>query len=379
MNEILAITPAGAERVTAACRLLAADPEAARKGRALFAPRPKMQVDGTTALIALQGVLMRGAGALGELLGACDPAEIQAEVEAAAADPSVQRIVLAVDSPGGSVAGIAQCADAVFAAAQAKDVVAVIDPMGCSAAYWIASAASAILLADETSTAGSIGVIATHLDRSGAIEAAGYKVTEITSGRYKAAASPNRPLSADGRDQMQTMVDQTHAIFQSAVARGRGFSQQEATSVSDGRIFQGQAAVAAGLADGIGTLEAVLAQPPRRMQTSARPPATGTQSGAAASDPLAVAAKAREYIDAQAALGNTVSAADAVRHVVGQTSSEVAAPQLAEHKPPRLAQVTLDPRVAAAWARAYIDQQDRIGNRVSPAEAVREFHRREGK
>ena len=148
--------------------------------------------------------------------------------------------------------------------------------------------------------------------------------------------------------------------------------------MGDGKVYQGQGAVNAGLADGVGTLDQVLARPPRQVGAQQAAQATPAANGATTIDPLAIAAKARQYIDAQAALGYVVSAADAVRHVTGQTSGEVRAPQLAEHKPPQIAMVTLDPHVAAAWARAFIDQEAAAGRQVSAAEAIHEFQRLKG-
>jgi capsid assembly protease len=376
-HEILSATPMALARIDDAYRqFLSGDPLAARAGKQMLAPRPKMSVEAGTALITMSGILWRGAGPLGELLGACDPSAIQGEIEAAASDPGVQRIILLCDSPGGSIAGIQQCSDALFAAGGIKDTVAIADSMCCSAAYWIASAARTLLVADATAQVGSIGVIARHVDQSGADSARGLKVTEVKAGKYKAVGSAHKALSPDDLAQIQALVDQTHETFLQAVARGRGASPQEARNMGDGKIHQGQSAVDAGLADGIGTLDQVLSRPPRRVsaQQAAQAPATVAAASTATGsiDPLEVAAKAREYIDAQAKLGRTVSAAEAVQHVSGHTSNEVRRPQLAEHKPPT---VVLDAHVAAAWARAYIDQEAAAGRRVSAAEAVREFQR----
>ncbi len=47
---------------------------------------------------------------------------------------------------------------------------------------------------DPSTNVGSIGVISQHVDRSAALGAAGYKVTELVSGPYKGAGSRDKHL-----------------------------------------------------------------------------------------------------------------------------------------------------------------------------------------
>ena len=270
-NSLWGITPeAGAELDTIYLRHLRGEtPDLAaieaRTGKQLGAKRAAMTIDNGTALVQLSGVMVRGAGLLGDISGATDPSAVQAEIEQAAADPTVQRIVLYVDSPGGSISGVAQLADALYSAGQNVDTVAVIDALGASAAYRVASQANTVLLADATSAAGSIGVILKHIDQSGADASRGVKVTEIKAGQFKGLGSPHKPLSEGDTSEMQRLVDSTYQTFLGAVQRGRGTSNQETMQMGDARIHQGQAAIDADLADGIGTLDQVLARPPRRV------------------------------------------------------------------------------------------------------------------
>ena len=97
------------------------------------------------------------------------------------ADPAVKAIVLSIDSPGGTVDGTDNLANAIFAARGKKPIVALGDGTLASAAYWIASGADQIFASDNSAKIGSIGVVATHEDYSRAEENAGVKVTEITA------------------------------------------------------------------------------------------------------------------------------------------------------------------------------------------------------
>ena len=86
-------------------------------------------------------------------------------VNALANDPAVGMIVLDVDSPGGVVTGTPEAADAIYAAAKRKKVVALVNPLCASAGYWLASQASEII-AVPSADIGSIGVYQLHWDDS---------------------------------------------------------------------------------------------------------------------------------------------------------------------------------------------------------------------
>jgi len=128
-----------------------------------------------------------------------------------------------------------------------------------SAAYWIGSAADAVYISGDTSQVGSIGVVAAHMDISKAEEMIGVKTTEITAGKYKRIASRHAPLSQEGRQTMQEMVDYVYSAFVGDVAKHRGVSEEQVLEqMADGRIFFGRQAVNAGLVDGVSTMEELI-------------------------------------------------------------------------------------------------------------------------
>jgi signal peptide peptidase SppA len=174
-------------------------------------------------------------------------------------DPAIGAIVLEVDSPGGSVAGVDELAAQIFAARGSKPIVAVANSLMASAAYYIASAADRVLAA-PAAMVGSIGIWTVHLDLSRALEAGGVKVTFIKAGKYKMDGSPLEPLGEVAAAAIQGDVDHYYGMFVDAVARHRGVKSAAVRGgYGEGRMLTGRAAVDAGLVDGIATMGQVLA------------------------------------------------------------------------------------------------------------------------
>lgn len=179
---------------------------------------------------------------------------------AAVADPDIGAIVLDVDSPGGTVAGTPETAQAVAEAAAAKPLVAMVDTLCASAAYWIASQARAIW-AQPSAELGSIGIMATHLDLSGALEQAGVKPTVITSksADFKAEFSPFQPLTDDAKAHLQSRADEQEDAFVATIAAGRKAQADTVrASYGRGRTMSAKSALSAGMIDRVGTMADLL-------------------------------------------------------------------------------------------------------------------------
>jgi len=230
-----------------------ADPYAARRDATRGATR------GAIAVVPIYGALVPRAGMMTDMSGATSAESIAQQVSAAAADPNVGTILLDIDSPGGSVSGIAEAGAQIAAASAQKKVVAVVNGMAASAAYWLASQASEIV-ASPSSMSGNIGVIMTHTDTSKADAEEGVSYQVISAGKYKAEGANGQPLSDDAVAALQSMVDDFYGQFVGAVAAGRGVSVAAVKSgFGEGRILTATQALAAGVVDRIGTLESVLA------------------------------------------------------------------------------------------------------------------------
>lgn len=218
-------------------------------------------VQGGTAIIPIVGVIAKKMNLFTEISGGTSTQLIGQDFAEAMCDPEVHSILLAIDSPGGTVDGTQALADAVFAARGKKPIVALADGMMASAAYWIGSAADKVYTSGDTTAVGSIGVVAQHTDYSQREHAAGIKVTEITAGKYKRIVSDHEPLSVEGRASIQEKVDHLYSVFVENVARHRGVDPETvAEKMADGKVFLGKQAVKAGLVDGVSTQAAIVAR-----------------------------------------------------------------------------------------------------------------------
>ena len=222
------------------------------------ASRPQARREGAVAVLPIRGTISRRAGLLTDASGGTSVDSITSSLRAAVADPQVKAIVLDVDSPGGSVQGVPELASEILAARDSKWITAIANDMAASAAYWIASACSEVVVT-PSGEVGSIGVFCAHADYSAAYEAAGVKNTLIRAGKYKAEANPWEPLTDDARAAIQSTVDDYYSMFVAAVAKGRGTTPAAVRGgYGEGRILTAKAAVSEGLADRIATLDDVL-------------------------------------------------------------------------------------------------------------------------
>jgi len=218
---------------------------------------PYEVVDGV-AIIPIQGTISRRMNLFSMFSGGVSTELLLRDFRSTLSDPSVDAILLYIDSPGGAVGGTSIIADEIFAARGQKPILAYAADMMASAAYWIGSAADTII-AENTSVVGSIGVVTVHYDYSQSDAAAGVKRTYITAGKYKALGNNAEPLSLDARAEIESQLDYYYAMFVDAVARNRGTDAQTVLSdMADGRIFIGEQAQSAGLIDDIGTIDDAL-------------------------------------------------------------------------------------------------------------------------
>jgi capsid assembly protease len=247
---------AALQSLVAACAQMDFEAVAARMGTPLDQSSGVTNYHGT-GLVNIRGPLFRYRSIWTWLLGGTSVEQTALALHAALDDPSVQRIVLAINSPGGQVDGINELANMIRAANQTKPVTAYVDGLAASGAYWLASAAGRIV-ADETAQLGSIGVLATVVDDRAALEKHGVKRYEIISSQ-----SPLKrvdPATDAGRGQLQQMVDALAQVFIKQVAKFRGTSEGKVGSdFGQGAVLPARSAISVGMADSLGSLEGLLA------------------------------------------------------------------------------------------------------------------------
>lgn len=179
-------------------------------------------------------------------------------LDAAVDDSSIGAIVLDVDTPGGSVYGVSELSDKIYAARGTKPIISVVNSLAASAGYWIASAADRVVCTPGGEV-GSVGVVAVHQDISRMAENEGVSYTIIQSSKYKTEGTHLKPLADEAHAEIQRQVDRYHYSFVAALARNRGVSKATVeTGFGEGRVFGAEAAIERKMIDDIGTLDGVV-------------------------------------------------------------------------------------------------------------------------
>ena len=260
-NKAWALLPAKLDEINAFIEARIADPKITfevAKGKSGNKADDRYEIRDGVAIIPVYGVIDKRANLFMDFSGGTSTELLQRDIKTALSDPNVGAILLDIDSPGGSVDGTKELSDFIFGSRGQKPIIAYGNGMMASAAYWIGSAADAVVT-NETSIVGSIGVALTHYDRSAADEKAGVKRTMIYSGKYKRIASDEQPLTEDGRAYLQDMTDTYYSIFVDGVSRNRDSPVETVlANMADGKDFIGKQAKKAGLVDQIGTMEKAL-------------------------------------------------------------------------------------------------------------------------
>ncbi|MGE0289272.1 MAG: S49 family peptidase [Bradyrhizobium sp.] len=211
-------------------------------------------IDGV-AVIPITGPIFPRANMMTEVSGATSLTTLQNDFRAALNNPEIGAIMPVIDSPGGVVQGVSSTYDLISVGAKRKPTVAHVAGLGCSAAYWLASAANEITL-ERTAMVGSIGVVA-MLRKQVEPDADGMIAVEVVSSN-----APDKrpdPQSEDGVKSILARIDEIEGHFVNDVARGRSTTTAKVKSdFGAGGDLIGARAVAAGMADRVQSQEATL-------------------------------------------------------------------------------------------------------------------------
>jgi signal peptide peptidase SppA len=220
--------------------------------------RSNLVVSNGTAIINVKGIMEKIAYWSDEV----STLRVRRELAEAANAKKVSSIMLSVDSPGGTVDGIAELSDAILNAGKSKPVIAQVEGSATSAAYWAVSQAGSIV-ANKLDKVGSIGVRMILMDTSKLYEADGVETVVLDTGEHKSTGAPGTPVTDNQRAELQRMVDVFFGAFKDDIMRGRrgsGLSRAALDKLADGRIFIGQEAVENKLIDGIKSSDQTLAE-----------------------------------------------------------------------------------------------------------------------
>ncbi len=168
-------------------------------------------------------------------------------------DSSIKAIIIHVNSPGGGAAASEEIYREVLRIRDVKKkrIVASIETVGASGAYYVSSATNKIF-ADQASIVGSIGVIAEWYHYEELLKWAKLQAIVLKAGEFKDTGSPVRPMTPAEREYMQGLIDNMHTQFIHSVAEGRHMKDADILPLADGKVWTGEQAVPLKLIDQVG-------------------------------------------------------------------------------------------------------------------------------
>ena len=211
------------------------------------------------AVVELDGVIL-------------SPKQVVPQLKKFADDDSVKAIILHVNSPGGGVAASEEIYREVkrIRDEKKKRIVASIETVGASGAYYVASATNKIY-ADKGSIVGSIGVIAEWVNYGELLHWAKLNAITMKAGEFKDTGSPTREMTPVEREYMQSLIDNMHTQFIQAVAEGRQIKEADIRAIANGKVWTGEQAAQMKLVDQITDFEGAVKDTAKAIGISGEP------------------------------------------------------------------------------------------------------------
>jgi protease-4 len=200
------------------------------------------------------------------------PKQVVKQLKAFADDDSIKAIVIHVNSPGGGVAASEEIYREVkrIRDEKKKRIVASIETVGASGAYYVASATNKIY-ADKGSIVGSIGVIAEWVNYGELLKWAKLHAITMKAGEFKDTGNPTREMTPAEREYFQGMIDNMHSQFIRAVADGRHEKVEDIRALADGKVWTGEQALPLKLVDQLTDFEGAVKDTARAVNISGEP------------------------------------------------------------------------------------------------------------
>jgi protease-4 len=174
---------------------------------------------------------------------------------AASKNPEIDGIILRIDSPGGSPDASEFVWQTIMDVRETgMPVVVSVSDVAASAAYYIASAADAIIISPGALT-GSIGVFSVRPNFEGLMKKLDVRVETLSRGAHADFASTLKPMSDGARERMDTIVREIYELFITRVATGRNLEVAQVDTVGEGRVWSAEQALDVGLVDELGGLK----------------------------------------------------------------------------------------------------------------------------
>lgn len=169
----------------------------------------------------------------------------------------VKALILVLNSGGGDAASSEILMGSVKKVKSRKPVFSIIEGMGTSGAYWIASASTKIF-AMNTSITGSIGVIGITPNIKEFLGKIGVRMDVTKMGEFKDMLSPFSETDEAGKAKYKGILEFSYSAFKKSVAENRNFSPDEIERIATGEIFSSMDALNLRLIDKIGTYDDAL-------------------------------------------------------------------------------------------------------------------------
>lgn len=278
-------------------------------------------IENNVAVIQIFGLLTDRVEMPDWYYSTCSYEAIAAQIDHALDNSSVKAILLEVNSGGGVWAGVPTLMDKIKKSSLMKPFASFINDIACSSAYCIAASTGAIYI-NRTSEVGSIGIFRAHIDVSKQLEMNGVKITYIKAGEFKTEGVGTETLSEESITRFQESVDQSYDLMCKVVGDARPTLGKAGVKATKARIYQGKAAVEAGLADGIKTKLEVL----NLLTSSAtsfskgKPMTNKTQGEADTPAPQATAAEERVRVKAILTHANAAFSPETAEYLAYETS-----------------------------------------------------------
>ncbi len=174
-------------------------------------------------------------------------------------DKNTKGIILHANSPGGSPVQSSYVYEEIRAIKKAHPelpIYTVVTDVCASGCYFIVSASDKIFV-NPSSLVGSIGVLMDGFGFVTTIEKLGVERRLLTAGTHKAMLDPFSPRKLEETNYMQTLLNQVHQQFITAVKNGRGDRLKETPDLFSGLVWTGEEGIKIGLVDEAGTQDFV--------------------------------------------------------------------------------------------------------------------------
>jgi capsid assembly protease len=246
---------------------------------------------GGIAIVPVFGAIVEWASEIDICDGGTSSRAVAQALTDAENDDTISQILMVYSTPGGSVYGTQECGDVINRVKASKPVIGVAQSLAASAGYWMLSQCTEAYCAPGGEV-GSIGVYSGYENIAKALAAAGVDVELFAAGKYKTELSPfsAEGLTPEARAYQMQRTGDYYSMFTKAVSKGRNVPIDAVRNgMGEGRVLGADAALAAGMIDGIMTMDQVF----RKMQRAGRSSSASARAAVIVNDITAGPAEAQ--------------------------------------------------------------------------------------